>query len=96
MLTDNTGVLEKSKREVKKSTKAKEPETKTVKESKKSDTHILAKSIKEAPIVDKTKVQAIKEKLANMEFAINPQRIADKLLAFESDLFPASPKLKGK
>ncbi|MGD9592233.1 MAG: flagellar biosynthesis anti-sigma factor FlgM, partial [Candidatus Berkiella sp.] len=53
----------------------------------------ILERIKETPIVDKDKLNAFKEKLANNHFTINAQSIADKLLSLEDDIFrPLSAK----
>ena len=87
---DNTSLLEETKRETKKPSHVKvqveEERVKIIKRS--SDSHSIVQRIKDAPIVDKDKVNAFKQKLANNSFMINAQSIADKLLSLESDIFP--------
>ncbi len=84
---DNT-VLDETKREIKKPTVKHQEEEKPVVTKKVSDSHTIVQRIKEAPIVDMDKVNAFKQKLANNHFTINAHRIADKLLSFESEIFP--------
>lgn len=96
VLSDSTSVMEESKREIKKSPLMKKSEEETLKVSKKpSDSSRLHQKIKESPIVDKEKVEALKHKINTMEYAINPQRIADKILALENEIFN-TPKLSEK
>ncbi|MDH5436491.1 MAG: flagellar biosynthesis anti-sigma factor FlgM [Gammaproteobacteria bacterium] len=47
----------------------------------------LEESIKELPIVDTQRVEAIKAAINNGTFDINPSQLATKMLAFESRLF---------
>lgn len=47
----------------------------------------LQQRIAQAPVVDKQKVEAMQKKLANNELEINPNKIADKILNLENDLF---------
>ncbi len=91
---DNTSLLEETKRDIKKPSHVKTHEEEKVKIIKKSsDSHSIVQRIKDAPIVDKDKVNAFKQKLANNSFMINAQSIADKILSIESEIYqPLSTK----
>jgi negative regulator of flagellin synthesis FlgM len=48
--------------------------------------HKLEAAILAAPIVDTARVEDVKQALSNGQFQINPQRVAEKMLSFESAL----------
>ncbi len=98
MLNDSASVMEESKREIKKSAPAKKSQeevSSTHIAKKPSDSQRIHQRIMETPVVNNEKVEAIKHKIANMEYALNPQRVADKMLALETEIFK-TPKLSEK
>ncbi len=46
--------------------------------------HAIEKSISQQPEVDQARVEALRQAVANGTYQIDPQRIAEKLLQFES------------
>ncbi len=88
-LADNTTLLEDNKRTVKKAPIVKQEEALAVKPNKPSALQKIQQRINETPVIDMDKVNAFKQKLANREFTVNAYRLADKLLGFESEIFPA-------
>jgi negative regulator of flagellin synthesis FlgM len=52
----------------------------------------LEQSLHSLPAVDDKRVAAVKRRLDNGEYQVQPQRIADKLLHMESDLRRANPR----
>jgi negative regulator of flagellin synthesis FlgM len=51
----------------------------------------IEQSVRALPAVDELRVAAVKERLQNGSYEIDPQRVADKLLRLESDLQRADP-----
>ncbi|MET0282594.1 MAG: flagellar biosynthesis anti-sigma factor FlgM [Steroidobacteraceae bacterium] len=51
----------------------------------------LSQALLEKPAIDEARVAAVKAKLESGDYAIDPQRIADKLLRMESDLSRVAP-----
>jgi negative regulator of flagellin synthesis FlgM len=51
----------------------------------------IEQSVRAMPAVDELRVAAVKERLQNGSYEIDPQRVADKLLRLESDLQRADP-----
>ncbi len=51
----------------------------------------IEQSVRALPAVDELRVAAVKERLQNGSYEIDPQRVADKLLRLESDLQRAEP-----
>lgn len=51
----------------------------------------LERTVRALPVVDETRVAAVKEKLRNSSYSVDPQRVADRLLRLESDLRQAAP-----
>ncbi len=51
----------------------------------------IEQSLRTLPAVDETRVAAVKERLQNGSYEIDPQRVADKLLRMDSDLQNAAP-----
>ncbi len=99
MVTDSSSLLEEAKREVKKTpstTKVKEEDHVTI-SNRSSQVQSFQQRILETPIVDKQKVEMIKNKLTNFELNINPMNIAEKILSLESEIFKKNdPQLSGK
>jgi negative regulator of flagellin synthesis FlgM len=51
----------------------------------------LSRSLLDKPAIDEARVAAVKAKLDSGQYAIDPQRVADKLLRMESDLSRVAP-----
>lgn len=51
----------------------------------------LADSLRDMPAVDELRVAAVKQRLQDGTYEIDPQRVADRMLRLESDLERASP-----
>lgn len=51
----------------------------------------IEESLRSAPAVDDLRVAAVKQRLQDGSFEIDPQRIADRLLRLEHDLARATP-----
>lgn len=51
----------------------------------------LEQSLRAQPAVDAARVAAVKERLQNGSYEVDPQRIADRLLRLDSDLARALP-----
>ncbi len=48
----------------------------------------IAQSLLEQPAVDEARVAAVKAKIEDGSYSVDPQRVADKLLRLQSDLSP--------
>lgn len=53
-------------------------------------------SLRAVPVIDELRVAAVKQRLSEGTYEIDPQRIADRLLRLENDLAGASPLESGK
>jgi len=51
----------------------------------------LEQSVRALPVVDETRVTAVKQRLQDGSYEVDPQRVADRLLRLESDLQRGSP-----
>jgi negative regulator of flagellin synthesis FlgM len=51
----------------------------------------IEQSLRAQPAVDELRVAAVKERLQNGSYEIDPQRVADKLLRLEGDLARVAP-----
>lgn len=51
----------------------------------------LEQSLRAQPAVDEARVAAVKQRLQNGSYEVDPQRVADKLLRLDSDLQRAAP-----
>lgn len=51
----------------------------------------IEESLRNSPAVDELRVSAVKQRLQDGSFEIDPQRIADRLLRLEHDLARATP-----
>ena len=51
----------------------------------------IEESLRELPAVDELRVAAVKQRLQDGSYQIDPQRVADRLLRMESDLSRAAP-----
>lgn len=51
----------------------------------------IEQSLRALPAVDELRVAAVKQRLAEGSYEIDPQRIADRLLRLDSDLSRAAP-----
>ncbi len=51
----------------------------------------IEQSLHALPAVDESRVAAVKERLQNGSYEVDPQRVADKMLRMDSDLQNAAP-----
>lgn len=51
----------------------------------------IEESLRALPAVDEARVAAVKERIQNGSYEVDPQRVADRLLRLEGDLQRASP-----
>lgn len=55
--------------------------------------HLIAQQIAAQPQVDPEKVSAIKQSILHKNFKIDPDKLAEKMIKFEYDLFNLKPKV---
>jgi negative regulator of flagellin synthesis FlgM len=51
----------------------------------------VEQSLRELPAVDEARVSAVRQRLADGDYKVDPQRVADRMLSLERDLGRAAP-----